>query len=58
MAYKMNWGLKNVYFLALVKNPRSRERLKSDKALFKKLGIGKEQHSVRLENNLFSAFKG
>ena len=32
----MNLGLKNVYFLFLVKKPRSRARLKSDMALFRK----------------------
>ena len=32
----MYWGLKNVYFRFFVKKPRSRARLKSDIALFKK----------------------
>uniref|UniRef100_A0A2P2JIV8 Uncharacterized protein n=2 Tax=Rhizophora mucronata TaxID=61149 RepID=A0A2P2JIV8_RHIMU len=31
----MNFGLKNVYFLAFVKNPRSNARLKSDRPLFR-----------------------
>jgi hypothetical protein len=33
----MNLGLKNVYFLAFVKNPKSNAKLKSDKPLFKNL---------------------
>lgn len=33
----MNFGLKNVYFLALVRNPKSNAKLKSDRPLFKKL---------------------
>lgn len=33
----MNLGLKNVYFLAFVRNPKSSAKLKSDKPLFKNL---------------------
>lgn len=33
----MNFGLKNVYFLAFVKNPKSNAKLKSDNPLFRNL---------------------
>ena len=35
----MNLGLKNVYFLAFVRKPKSNAKLKSDKPLFKNLHI-------------------
>lgn len=45
----MYCGLKNVYFLFLVRNPRSKARLKSDMALFKKPACLASSRDIRVK---------
>lgn len=45
----MYWGLKKVYFLFLVRKPRSRARLKSDMALFRKPACLASSRDIRVK---------